>query len=227
MNRKVKTTASISQVKISPHWNWNAIGATESGRETTPVKCVIASPVAGSLMNRPMMAVTRIPIRIPPRTWSMTSVQEITRPMTASRPVPWQTSPRATSVESLFTIRPAFCRPMKAMNRPIPAPMACLSESGIALRIQVRTFVSVRTTKMRPSIRTAVRANCQEWPIVRQTVNTKKAFRPMPGASAKGFFAQKAITSVAMMAARAVAVKTLPAGIPGRALKMFGLTARM
>ena len=61
----------------------------------------------------------------------------------------------------------------------------------------------------------------------RQTVYTKKAFRPIPGARAKGFLAYRAITRVPMMAARAVAVKTLPAGMPGRALKMPGLTARM
>ena len=67
--------------------------------------------------------------------------------------------------------------------------MACLSESGIAFRIQERTFVRVRMMNNRPSRNTAVRANCQEWPIVRHTVNTKKAFRPMPGARANGFLA--------------------------------------
>jgi hypothetical protein len=62
--------------------------------------------------------------------------------------------------------------------------------------------------------------------MVRHTVNTKKAFRPMPGARAKGFFAYRAITSVPMRAARAVAVKTAPLGMSS-ALKMLGLTARM
>ena len=122
---------------------------------------------------------------------------------------------------------PAFCRPMKAMNRPMPAPIACFRVSGIAFRIHERTLVSVRIMNMIPSRKTAVSANCHVLPMVRQTVNTKKAFRPIPGASAKGFLARKAITRVPMRAASAVAVKTEPRGIPSSALKMFGLTARM
>ena len=61
----------------------------------------------------------------------------------------------------------------------------------------------------------------------RQTVYTKKALRPMPGARAKGFLAYRPITSVPMMAASAVAVNTAPLGMPGRALKIPGFTARI
>ena len=189
MNRKVKTTASMSQLRIWLHSNFMKMGATLSGAEMTPENFVRAVPEAGSLMNRPMIAVTRMPIRMLPLTFRMTRAPVMTIPMMPSRAAPWVMSPRETRVESLFAMIPAFCRPMKAMNRPIPAPMACLSESGIAFRIQERTFVSVRMMNRRPSRNTAVRANCQECPIVRQTVNTKKAFRPMPGARANGFLA--------------------------------------
>ena len=61
----------------------------------------------------------------------------------------------------------------------------------------------------------------------KQTVYTKKALRPMPGARANGFLANRAITSVPMMAARAVAVKTAPPGMPSRTLKIAGFTARI
>ena len=49
----------------------------------------------------------------------------------------------------------------------------------------------------------------------------------MPGAKAKGFLAYRAITSVPIMAANAVAVNTLPPGISGKALKMLGFTAKI
>ena len=36
---------------------------------------------------------------------------------------------------------------------------------------------------------TAVKANCQEYPITPQMVNAKKAFKPIPGACAIGSLA--------------------------------------
>ena len=39
------------------------------------------------------------------------------------------------------------------------------------------------------SMKTAVRANCQLYPMPRQTVKTKNALMPMPGARPKGFLA--------------------------------------
>ena len=75
----------------------------------------------------------------------------------------------------------------------------------------------------------AVSANCHEYPMVRHTVNTKKALSPMPGASPKGFLAYIAIISVPIMAARAVEVNTAFVTMPleARTEKMLGLTARM
>jgi len=62
--------------------------------------------------------------------------------------------------------------------------------------------------------------------MVRQRVKAKKALMPMPGACAKGNFAMKAMRSVPMAEAKAVAVKTAPLSIPVLA-KMAGFTARM
>ena len=57
-------------------------------------------------------------------------------------------------------------------------------------------------------------------------MNAKKALIPMPGACAKGNFAIKAMSSVPMAEASAVAVNTAPLSMPV-AERMSGLTARM
>ena len=57
-------------------------------------------------------------------------------------------------------------------------------------------------------------------------VKAKKAFNPIPGAKAKGNFAQIAITNVAKNAAKAVAVNTAPRSIDA-AERISGFTARI
>ena len=168
MNRKVNTTTSISQLRILWNSNWQKIGETLCGRDTSCrapaslcANCVTAAPVAGSLITRPISVVMMIPMRMPPRTFSITRPAVIIKPIIATRAVPWVIFPRVTSVESEFTMIPAFCRPMKAMNRPIPAPMAFFKVPGMALMSQVRTLVTVRMMNRSPSRSTAVRANCQ------------------------------------------------------------------
>ena len=100
------------------------------------------------------------------------------------------------------------------MNKPIPAPMAFFNDIGMAFTIASRKFVNVNTINNIPSIKTAVKANCQLFPIAIHTVKAKKAFNPIPGAKAKGNFAHKAITNVATTEDRAVAVNTAPLSIP-------------
>ena len=65
-----------------------------------------------------------------------------------------------TSVDE-STQRPAFCRPIKAINKPIPTDTPLFNVRGIALKIASRTFVSERTIKISPSIKTAKSAICQ------------------------------------------------------------------
>jgi len=80
----------------------------------------------------PIAVVKSIPIRREPRTFFVTNTEVIAKPITANNPVPAVISPRVTSVDSLLTTNPAFFKPMNAMKRPIPAPMACLSVTGMA-----------------------------------------------------------------------------------------------
>ncbi len=197
MKRKVRTTTSMSQVKIWENWNLQKMGPMLSGSDMNmafPVsglrtRLVTASPVAGSLITSPRIAERRIPMRMPPLTFSMTRPPVITRPMIPTRALPLVSSPRVTRVESESTMIPAFWSPMKAMKRPIPAPIAFLSVPGMASRRRVLILVTVMMMNRIPSMKTAVRANCQLYPIVRHTVKTKNAFRPIPGARANGFFA--------------------------------------
>ncbi|MPM75404.1 hypothetical protein SDC9_122397 [bioreactor metagenome] len=79
--------------------------------------------------------------------------------------------------------------PIKAINKPIPALMAVLTDFGMALAIASLTLNAVSIMNITPSIKTAVNANCQVCPIPKTTENAKKAFNPIPGASAKGNFA--------------------------------------
>ena len=69
--------------------------------------------------------------------------------------------PIVTRVVSLPVTIPAFCSPTKALKRPMPAPKAFFSDSGMEWAIQVRTFVTVSKTSTMPSMKTAVRANRQ------------------------------------------------------------------
>ena len=75
-----------------------------------------------------------------------------------------------TSVESEFTTIPAFWKPMKAMNRPIPTETPFFSCIGMALKIASRTLVTDNTIKISPSTNTASSATCQEYPMRPHTV---------------------------------------------------------
>ena len=80
---------------------------------------------------------------------------------------------------------PALTSPMKAMNRPIPAAMACLSELGIASITISRTRRKVSRKKTTPETNTAANATCHDTPRP-STTERKKKFSPMAGASATG-----------------------------------------
>ena len=113
-----------------------------------------------------MIQVARIPNRIAPLTWRIYSTAVMNRPISASSaqmPAVWKLSVKLVMVTSVeeSTDRPAFCRPMNAINRPMPTETPFLSVSGMALKIASRTLVNDSTIKTRPSIKTASSATCQ------------------------------------------------------------------
>ena len=77
---------------------------------------------------------------------------------------------KLTSVEALPTTIPAFCMPMKAMNRPIPAEMATLTACGMASKMILRRPVTVSRTKTIPSTRTMTSALAYVSPMPTQIV---------------------------------------------------------
>ena len=161
--RNVNTTTIISLVNILCHSNCQKIGSIEGGVLKIPSNLVIPIGI-------PINVVIRIPNSNAPLT-PLTRRREVTtKPIIPSKAGPEVIFPMLISVASLFTMIPAFCSPMKEMNRPIPAPMAFFSVTGIASTIFSRRFVTVSNMKIIPSINTAVRANCHEYPIVRHTV---------------------------------------------------------
>ncbi len=75
----------------------------------------------------------------------------------------------------LTRIIPELLNPMKAINKPIPAGMACLMVEGSAFTIMVRSPDMVRIINNTPEIKTMASACCQLYPMVNTIVNTKKA----------------------------------------------------
>ena len=55
----------------------------------------------------------------------------------------------------------AFSKPMRAMNRPMPAETAFFKVMGMALKMASRTLVKDRMIKIRPSKKTAAKAISQ------------------------------------------------------------------
>ena len=82
-------------------------------------------------------------------------------------------TPSCTSVASLFTIKPALCKPINAIKNPIPAEIPSFKLFGIELITSVRIFVKVSKIKITPSIKTAANATFHETCIPKQTVNAK------------------------------------------------------
>ena len=92
-------------------------------------------------MNVPMTA----------RSAQMPVVEKLSRKLTSD-----------TSVAEFGAASPAFCKPIKAINNPMPTETACLSERGMQLKIASRTFVTDMMMKMMPSMNTASSATCHE-----------------------------------------------------------------
>ena len=65
---------------------------------------------------------------------------------------------RSTNVSGSATTIPAFCNPMKAINRPTPAGMAERTDAGMASKIFLLRPVTVRRIKAIPSNRIMTRA---------------------------------------------------------------------
>ena len=101
---------------------WNTacpkVGAIEGGVEMNECGKGI------SPMQIPKMAVTIIPIKIEPGTPIAIKTTVKIKPKSVIQTAGEENLPKVTSEELLLTINLPFCKPIKAMNKPIPAEMA-------------------------------------------------------------------------------------------------------
>ena len=125
--------------------------------------------------------------------------------------------------------------PMIVRNNPIPAIVAIFKSLGIAFIIAERAPVNDNPKNIRPSTKTAASAMSQGTPIPKHTPYKKYALSPIPGASAKGRFAQSPIIIHATNEATAVATSASLNEIPvSKSIKVMsapdiilGFTMRM
>ena len=116
-------------------------------------------PVSSATM--PSTHVMRMPHRMAPFTPKYSMAPMMTTPISASATCGVAMSPSATRVEASAAAIPAFCRPMKVMNRPMPVVMPYFKFSGMQFTSVSRNLNAERMMKMMPSTRMAVRAICQ------------------------------------------------------------------
>ena len=107
---------------------------------------------------------------------------------------------------------PASTKPISAMNRPMPAPIEYLSESGTAWKIAVRNPVSTKSKIMKPSMITKPNACGQV--INGARPKAKNPFRPKPAAIAIGKRPYTPMKIVMMPATSAVAAATNAIEVP-------------
>ena len=120
--------------------------------------------------NQPITVSTRMPISMAPLTLRACSTAISTIPARVSRAVGVFRLPSATVVAGLATTSPAFFRPMKAMNRPMPAAVAASRGLGIERTISWRTPTSVSSRKAIPEMKTQPSAVSHGTPMPLTTV---------------------------------------------------------
>ena len=130
-------------------------------------------------------------------------------------------------VDSLATMMPPPLRPMNAMNKPMPMPIAWRKLTGIASMTALRKPQATRIRITIPSRKTMAIATRQSTAAPpRQSVYATIALMPMPDASAIGLFAIRPIAMVMIAAPKHVAVSAASNGTPATT-SIFGFTAMM
>ena len=155
-NVRIIPTIVVDQNELSPNEEKTApnVGAMLGTVSTT---------LWGTSIKPKIMPTTAVMI-IPKNTAAFTPLvikMTVTiRPKIVSNVGPFEKSPKPTSVESFFTMRPEVCMPIKVINKPIPAPIAYFNCVGIKWINFSRSPVSVNRKKKIPEINTAPRACC-------------------------------------------------------------------
>ena len=165
-SKNVKTTIHIWTVLISLIWKiaWPKIGE----RLGTPE--IKAFGIGIWPITIPKIAATIIPIKIAPGTLAIIKKIVTTKPKIVIQTSGLFKEPTVTKVESLLLIKLPPWRPMKAINKPIPAEIAYLISLGMASIIISRTLNTVSKMKRIEATKTAAKAVCHFTCIPKQTV---------------------------------------------------------
>ena len=178
-NNNVNTAITMSKLNISFMSTENACKNTgfndgtfndiiPCGKATNPRPIPITDITTIDINNAPFLSLaTNAPVTNNPNSVNITNGSCI--------------FPKAPSTTIL-----AFCKPTNAMNKPTPAVTANFKFIGIHSIIFSLNLVTVNKINIRPSINTAIRANCHEYPICKTIVLAKNTFNPIPGANAIG-----------------------------------------
>ncbi|MPN06638.1 hypothetical protein SDC9_153894 [bioreactor metagenome] len=111
-------------------------------------------------MGMPISVVMPMPIRMAALTFHAISTPVIKRPMSASSAGPEIMLPISGTAPPTLTT-PTFSKPMRAINRPIPALIALFSGAGIASMTILRSGEMVTSRNKRPDTNTIARPCCQ------------------------------------------------------------------
>ena len=111
-------------------------------------------------MGMPMTVVTRMPMNRAPLTFQAIRMPVMIRPISASRAGPEVMLLRSSRLLPAVTM-PAFSRPIRQMNRPIPALMAAFRGAGMESMICLRIGETEIARKIRPEMNTIARPCCQ------------------------------------------------------------------
>ncbi len=132
--------------------------------------------------------VSTIPSRSAPRTRRAISHAVRTKPTRNTRMGRPRMDPSATGSgpDGGFTTKPEVKKPMNAMNRPIPTPIARLSPIGTASITASRNRVSTSSVMATPSRNTTVIAWGHVSPRAATSSNATTALSPIPGARTSG-----------------------------------------
>ena len=130
------------------------------GAMEMPSKLMLMLDTLVCPMGMPISVVRMMPMNSAPLTFQAISTPVSSRPISASSGAPVVMLLRSSRLLPAVTI-PAFSRPIRQMNRPMPALMAALSEAGMEAMILLRRGETVTARKIRPLMNTIARPCCQ------------------------------------------------------------------
>lgn len=178
------------------------------------LKNVKSAGICVTPIGMPITVVMIIPNRIAPFTFLATNTAVIIMPSIASNVDDWVIFPSESIVAPSPVIMPALLNPINAMKNPIPTEIDSFKSLGIELKIVSLILKNESKIKIIPSSKIINNASCHLNPYFKQTVYVKYAERPIPGARAKGYFANNPMIIVATPAEIAVAMNTPLKSIP-------------